>query len=170
MIMADPDMRHATRDIRDAGEDIGAIAGPRLAEAQATVVAVRQGIVTVAPQKAGGCAGCGAVSHCGTAALQKLIGRPDSTLRVKSGLDVAAGDRVTLLVPESGLVLAAALTYLLPLVSLFTATLCVAAIGGSEHATIAAAIAGLAAGILAARKVANTPGILASLVPVRLKH
>lgn len=144
--------------------------GTRLVEARATVVAVEAGAVTVAPQRVSGCASCGATGHCGTEALGKIIGRQDSRLRLRSDLDLAVGEPVVLTVPEGGLLLAAALAYLLPLAGLFSATLFVAIAGGSEAETMLAAVLGLVAGLLAARKAATSPSLVARFLAVRIRR
>jgi len=143
--------------------------GIRLVEARAIVIATTPGLVVVETQRLSACSGCGVAGQCSTAALHRLIGRPDDRLELASTREFDIGQSVTLTIPEAGLLLAAALTYLLPLAGLIVAALLAAVIDGSETATLPAAGLGLAAGVLVARKLTKAPGFVAKLVPIRLK-
>jgi positive regulator of sigma E activity len=141
----------------------------RRVEARARVVAVAPGLVTLETRRLDACASCGVARSCGTAALYQFLGVSDERLQLASADDFAIGQSVVLTVPETGLLLAAALAYLTPLAGLLASTLLATALGASEIAAICTAATGLAAGLFAARTLARWPGFVARLLPIRLE-
>lgn len=144
------------------------IALKRLVEARATVVAFRRDRVIVQTGRESACSACEVATNCGPSSLHKMLGKPDTRLELPFEGELAIGQPVTLSVPESGLLTAAMLTYLLPLAGLIFATVIAASMGVSEDMTILSAGIGLAFGFLAARRVANMPGLITRLLPVRI--
>jgi positive regulator of sigma E activity len=87
----------------------------------------------------GHCASCGGA--CGVS--QRLYVRADNPVHA------AEGDRVTISSRSGAILSAAALIYLLPLATLFSAYAAAAVAGLSDSAAIGISLAGLALGILA---------------------
>ncbi|WP_052699880.1 SoxR reducing system RseC family protein [Martelella endophytica] len=145
------------------------IALKRLVEARATVVGFRRDRVIVQTGRESACSACEIATNCGSSSLHKMLGKADTRLELAHEGDLAIGQAVTLSVPESGLLTAAMLTYLLPLAGLILATVVAASTGASEDMTILAAAIGLVIGFLAARRVASMPGLITRLLPIRIE-
>lgn len=141
----------------------------RLVEAPATVVAIKRNRVVVRTGRESACSACEVSTNCGPSSLHKILGKPDTRLELPYEGDLAIGQTVTLSVPESGLLTAAMLTYLLPLAGLILSSVIAVSMGKSEDMTILAAGIGLIAGFLLARRVATTPGFITRLLPIRIE-
>jgi sigma-E factor negative regulatory protein RseC len=123
-------------------------------EEQAKVIEVRERKALVATERSSSCESCSARSGCAT-----LGGGREARVWVDDYVGVERGDIVVVAVPESTLLLASVLTYLLPVIALI-----LAAMGGQELAPslgwspdLTAAgfgIAAMALALLAARFVA----------------
>lgn len=87
-------------------------------EEEGTVVSLSEGVAEVRTERRGGCSGCGAQSGCGTALMDRFLGRRVVTLRARNQADALVGDRVVVGVSESGLLCAAAAAYLVPILGL----------------------------------------------------
>lgn len=87
-------------------------------EEQAIVVRADTGTAWVETVRRSTCGSCGAAAGCGTSLLDRFLGRRPQQLEVENSLEVAAGERVILGVPEGSLLRAAAAAYLGPLLGL----------------------------------------------------
>lgn len=82
------------------------------------MVALSGGLAEVRTERRGGCAGCGAQSGCGTALMDRFLGRRAVTLRARNQAGAVVGDRVVVGVSEEGLLTAAFAAYLVPILGL----------------------------------------------------
>ncbi len=122
--------------------------------AAARIVAVHDGVADVQFEAASACASCGAKSVCGSGNTRRV------QLPVPAG--VAAGDHVTLNLPEAQLQLGAILAYLLPAVTTLLGGALLSG-GGDGYAALGATL-GLGAGLLCLRLLA--PATLGSGIHV----
>ncbi len=109
--------------------------------------------VRVRTQRHTACESCQMKSGCGQQALVKLTpGKGALDWSIRNTLDAREGDVVVLQIPETGILGASFLLYLLPLLSMVLAA-ALASLGGvtSEGPLTLVALAGLGAGIWFAR-------------------
>lgn len=91
---------------------------------RAVVIAYEQGKATVKCQSKSACGQCAAKSACGTAALSELTGEnPEHIFTVDSIMPLKLGQIVELGLQESSLISTALLLYIVPLMTLLSATL-----------------------------------------------
>ncbi|WP_414827980.1 SoxR reducing system RseC family protein [Alteromonas sp. H39] len=81
----------------------------------ATVVAVEGDRITVEAAIKTTCSTCQAQSNCGTGAISRAIAPKTQQLTLQSPMPVNVGDTVSVGIPESGIVSASALLYIVPL-------------------------------------------------------
>ncbi len=86
---------------------------------KATVVALEGGDAWVETTRQSSCSSCESSSGCGTATFSKVLGNRPFRVRVTNPLHAKVGERVTIAVPENGLMRGAALLYMVPLLALF---------------------------------------------------
>jgi len=89
-------------------------------EEQGTVLSLSGELAEVRTERRGGCAGCGSKGACGTALVDRLLGRRSVTLKARNAAGAAIGDRVLVGVSEEGLLAAAFAAYLVPILGLVT--------------------------------------------------
>lgn len=118
-------------------------------ERSGTVIGMDAGVARVRLAPAPGCAGCGSRGACASAAAKPQI------VEVRLPSATTVGSEVTLSIPESSVVLAALLGYLLPIVGLMVGA--VAAIGfvDSDLSAVIGAGAGFLLGLLGARRISS---------------
>jgi sigma-E factor negative regulatory protein RseC len=87
-------------------------------EEQGTVISLSGELAEVRTERLGGCTGCGANGMCGTALIDRFLGRRPVTLRARNEVGAAVGDRVLVGVSEAGLLTAAFAAYLVPILGL----------------------------------------------------
>lgn len=125
-------------------------------EEQAVVVAVEGDFAVVEAERKTACGHCSASSACGTSMLDKFFSGRASRMRVsRGGLELVQGQTVVVGIDESGMLRAAFVVYMLPILSMFLFVL----IGGtimdgkeySELLVVFMAITGLVAGFMAVR-------------------
>jgi sigma-E factor negative regulatory protein RseC len=87
-------------------------------EEQGTVVSLRGKLAEVRTQRRGGCDGCDSSAGCGTALVDRFLGRRTVTLRARNPVGARVGDRVVIGVREGGLLAAALAAYLVPILGL----------------------------------------------------
>jgi positive regulator of sigma E activity len=97
-----------------------------------------------------GCHSC-ANRGCSTSALADLLPSQAVQIELQSAEQAEPGQQVTLILSERGLLLAALLGYLLPLLTMLVAVLVVQANGSDSVAQVVAAAGGLWAGLRLAR-------------------
>ncbi|MCW2306920.1 SoxR reducing system RseC family protein [Rhodobium gokarnense] len=135
----------------------------RTIEAAATVVSRDGTHIVVETERTAGCASCAAKSGCGTAAIGSVLGKKASRLRMVNDIDARVGDRVVLVLPETALLRAAIVAYILPVLAMIVAAATVAGLGAGDLGAGLAAVLGLGAGLLFARHGATAPFVLTSL-------
>lgn len=86
---------------------------------KATVVALEGDDAWVETTRQSSCGSCESSSGCGTATFSKVLGNRPFRVRVTNPLHAKVGQRVTIAVPENGLMRGAALLYMVPLLALF---------------------------------------------------
>jgi sigma-E factor negative regulatory protein RseC len=134
---------------------------------EARVVTTGSNFATVAVEPASACARCAAGRGCGAGLLQK--GRTRLIrVRVADGLDLAPGDCVRLELKPLHLLRAAWLAYGLPLLAMVMSVAAATAMAGpvSDIGVMAFGAAGLAAGLIAGRRILRREGCLQHLTPV----
>ncbi len=89
----------------------------------ATVVAVDGMVAWVETTRQSSCSSCSSSSSCGTSTLAKVFGSRPFRVEVTNPLGAKVGEQVTIAVSESGLMMGAALLYLIPLLALFLSAL-----------------------------------------------
>jgi sigma-E factor negative regulatory protein RseC len=87
-------------------------------EETATVVRLEQGSAWVSIKTRSACGHCGSSSDCGTAMVAQLFGEKENLLRLDNSLDVEVGEQVVIGVPNTMLLKASILAYMLPLIAL----------------------------------------------------
>ncbi len=115
------------------------------------VVEVRDRYAWVTTEPRTGCNRCVARSGCGTTVLAKVLGRRNAPVQVINDIGAAAGDRVVIGIPETGLVRGSLAVYSAPLAGLFAGALAGHYLFAGSAALTAdlASIAGAAAGLVA---------------------
>lgn len=89
----------------------------------ATVVAVEGDKITVEAAIKSTCSSCQAQSDCGTGAVSRALAPKTQQLVLRSPMPVNVGQRVTVGVPEAGVLSASAWLYILPLLTFIGSTL-----------------------------------------------
>jgi sigma-E factor negative regulatory protein RseC len=95
-------------------------------------------------EKPSGCGRCHEEGGCGGQTLTQWFGGRSYRYRLLNGIDAKAGERVLVCVPEGGVLKAAALSYLLPALTLIAG----AAVGTGFNAALPGAIVGLVLGMM----------------------
>lgn len=143
---------------------------------EATVLRCDGGRVWVAPRTVADCERCAEGRGCGGGILGRLVGDRLAAVEVDpDGHDLQVGERVLLGLPEPVLIKASLTAYLLPLACLFAGALAgrlFAPLEG-DGAEVFGALAGLAVGIVVARRVSRPragaaawqPRVIARLEP-----
>lgn len=87
-------------------------------EEQATVTQLEDGFAWVETQRQSACGSCAANKGCGTASLDRLLGRRTARLRALNQAGARAGDRVVIGLREGALVQGSFAVYMVPLLAL----------------------------------------------------
>jgi sigma-E factor negative regulatory protein RseC len=82
------------------------------------VLSVRGGMAEVQAERRSACGSCAGNAGCGTSVIARLFGRRETLLRAQDNIGVGPGDRVVIGLPESALLEASFLAYLVPLLSM----------------------------------------------------
>ena len=101
-----------------------------------------------------GCRRCAEGKGCGGGLLGRLLGDRLRLVRVSRGdLALQAGDGVVIGLGETAVVRAAAVMYLVPLMTLFAGAVCMHGLtGGADPWVVAGGLGGLVAGLAIARR------------------
>lgn len=116
-------------------------------ETRATVIAVEPGFAWVESRRRSSCSHCGTQDSCGVAALDRAFGAGRNRMRLADPLGVCAGEAVIIGLSERHLVAAAALAYLLPLLTMIAGGLLAAQLGYGQIGSVVLSVAGLAVGL-----------------------
>lgn len=118
-----------------------------------TVVKTEGRFAWVETQQKSACGSCASAEGCGTSSLASLFEREATSMRVPNAIGARVGQQVTLGLSESGLVRAAFLVYMIPLLGMILGGLLTQwAISGNEGLVIAASLLGFAAGLVFVRR------------------
>lgn len=112
-----------------------------------------------------GCSRCASGRGCGAALFGARGGVRQLNVAVPSGIDVAAGDRVTLALDSQNVLGAAVVVYGGPLAGAAAGALAAALGGYGDAAGAAAVLAGLGAGLFLARRRLRRAGCLREFTP-----
>jgi sigma-E factor negative regulatory protein RseC len=132
------------------------------------IVALHEGQAWVATNRRGTCGSCALRAGCGQDLVARALGAGRQHLQVAASPELALHDEVEIAIPERGLLTAALLAYLVPLLSLLSGAALGHALGG-EVPAIAGALAGLAAGIGLARLLLSA-GVVRLARPVLVRR
>ena len=145
-------------------------------EETATVIATKYGRLMIETTARSACGHCSS-RGCTTSVLAKMFGVRRNRFVLPNTLDARVGDRVVVGVPDSVLVGASLLVYLLPLVVMIAAVVLADAFGADAFAQAMMALVGLGFGFGLVRLVAERRASrqrhdmrllrLAGVVPVR---
>lgn len=113
--------------------------------------------IWVSPASGGGaCGSCNASGNCSTSFLVTLLqGKTINTIRVDNTINAKINDTVVLGIHPQGLLLASALLYLLPILSLFVFSILGYQLF-SEVISIIMGLIGFIAGLFISKKIANS--------------
>lgn len=123
-------------------------------ERSGTVISVHADVVRLRLAAAPSCAGCGSRDRCASGSASARI------VELRQPNPPAPGTEVRLVLPESSVLLAALLGYLLPVVGLLLGGVVTFACHASDLSAVAGAAAGFAAGLLGIRRLSG--GVLRS--------
>jgi sigma-E factor negative regulatory protein RseC len=119
-------------------------------EETATVIEVMGDRLVAETESRSSCSHC-STDSCSTSVVAKLFGIRRNRLVMENSLHAKAGDRVVIGIPDTLLVRASVMAYLLPLVVMLGVTACGDALGMNEIGLSLLAIAGLAMGFFVVR-------------------
>ena len=134
-------------------------------EQRALVVYIEGEYAWVEARRSPVCGGCKFSSGCGMAFLDKLFARPPLRVRAFNSINAQIGDRVSVGIPEQGLVKGSLAIYAVPLILMVTLSLLGAALPidhvSQEAVSILLALLGLVIGFswlaVFARRVSHHP-------------
>lgn len=121
----------------------------------AEVISLDHDFALVVPLQQAGCGSCQAQTTCGTGILAKALGNKRQQIRLENSINAVVGDKVVVVVPERGLLIASSLIYLFPLITFFTIALIFNVFGLSESFQVIGGIAGLMSGFALAQIIAK---------------
>lgn len=122
-----------------------------MAQEKALVVNVHQGYADLRTQRASACQSCNLQNSCGQGLLSKVAGEKTMEFTVGNSLNVEVGDVVLVEVPETGLLYASSLMFLMPLVMMLVLAVLGHEVFGTESASLLLGAAGLFGGFVYAR-------------------
>ena len=138
-------------------------------EEQGRVAAVDGDSIWVETIRNSTCTSCSARQGCGQHLSEKYRNNSSfAYIRVSSPWPLAEGDRVMVGIPESSLLRASALVYLLPLIMMMAGLWLASALGGGDAAMLLAVATGLLSGFLPARKLGQQKDGLCRVKVVRV--
>lgn len=121
-----------------------------VSEARVRVLSVQAGQVVLEPMQQDGCGGCGARAACGVSALGKHFASQPRQMTLACAQAVQPGDELQLDMPESDLLKAGVLAYLLPSVLTIVGAALATPLG--DGAAMLGALAGLLPGLWLMRR------------------
>jgi len=140
------------------------------------VVDVQGEYAWIESERTSTCGVCNERRGCGTSVLAKVFGQRKVHLRVLNRVNARVGDAVVIGIPESGLLRGSLAVYAAPLSGLFAGALAGDLLGGlffpgnPDPASIAGALAGLAAGLFWLKRFSQRRERDAAYQPVILRR
>ncbi|WP_422474987.1 SoxR reducing system RseC family protein [Endozoicomonas sp. ALB032] len=126
-------------------------------EEEGRVVAIEQGAVWVETIRKSTCSSCSVRNGCGQNLLEKYrSNKHQSYIQAINDFSIEEDDQVIIGIPESALMRASFLVYLMPLVAMMGALLLATAVGWNDFFTALSAMAGLAAGFVSVRMLGHS--------------
>ncbi len=120
---------------------------------QGLVIRVEGRFAWIETRRRSACGSCSASDGCGTSALASLFERRARALRVSNDIGASVGQTVTVGLSEGGLLRAAFLVYMIPLLTMIGAGVLVGlAMPGNEGLTVLASLVGFGGGLLLVRR------------------
>ncbi|MFK5913999.1 MAG: SoxR reducing system RseC family protein [Woeseiaceae bacterium] len=135
----------------------------------ATVIQIKQNQTWIETQRRSTCGQCSASKGCGTSVLSKVVGNKFSKMRAVNNIDAKVGDEVTVGLNESTLLKGAFMTYILPLMYLFSFALIGQALASNELIIISFAVVGFYFGLLHLKRFSLSIADNENYQPVLLK-
>ncbi|MDP2715065.1 SoxR reducing system RseC family protein [Rheinheimera sp.] len=123
-----------------------------MVEEIATVVSVDSGGVWLSTTPVASCNACNVSDDCGTGIVAKTMTPRQQRFFVATSLALLPGEQVKIGMQEHNLIMAAVMVYLLPLLLLLASAVLAGLAGLAEGWVILAALAGVTAGFLLARR------------------
>lgn len=120
-------------------------------EESATVVALEDNFAWVESERRSSCGSCAANKGCGTATLQKVMGKKRTQLKAINRAQAQIGDRVVIGLQEQALLKGSLYAYILPLLLLFVTAFAFEQLFANEAITIFAGLGGLLLGFVILR-------------------
>ncbi|WOG25567.1 SoxR reducing system RseC family protein [Endozoicomonas sp. 8E] len=121
-------------------------------EEEGRVVAVEQGTVWVETIRKSTCSSCSVRNGCGQNLLEKYrSNKHQSYIQAINDFSIEENDQVIIGIPESALMRASFLVYLMPLAGMMGALWLATAVGWNDFFTALSAMTGLAAGFVPVR-------------------
>lgn len=119
-------------------------------EESARVISVEDGLIWVETQRKSVCGSCSAQKGCGTASLEKVLGRRRTQVMVLSQIAVSPGDEVMIGVQESALLRGSFALYGIPLLLMLLGAVIAEAVvlSQTELPVVMGALFGLLGGLL----------------------
>ena len=117
-------------------------------EESATVVALEDNFAWVESERRSSCSSCAANKGCGTATLQKVMGKKRAQLKAINQAQAQVGDRVVIGLQEQALLKGSLYAYILPLLLLLVAAFVFEQLFANEATTIFAGLGGLLLGFV----------------------
>lgn len=105
-------------------------------------------IATLEIERKTACGLCGQTRGCGNSIWGKLFAHRSAAFKAKNTIDATVGQSVVVGISEQALLWSALLLYVLPLVTMLTASILMMQWHDSDGMTMLAALAGLALGLL----------------------
>ena len=137
-------------------------------ETNGTVVEVDREFIWVETRPRSACSSCG-TGGCTTSVLARLFGARPSRLRLQNSLQARVGQQVVVGIPDSVLVNASVLAYLVPLLAMLFAGTVAAWTGLGELAQVAMILSGLLAGIALVGRITGSQRSRARYAPRLLR-
>lgn len=144
---------------------------PAMMEGVAVVVALEGGMAWLVPEQGSSCGSCASASACGSKGVGTTASRLDKRrFRIGNGANLAVGERVVFGIRENVLLKASITAYAIPLAVMLLSGALAQWKYGSDLATMAATVVGLAVGLGVARTMAGRLQSRGDLAPLFLRR
>jgi sigma-E factor negative regulatory protein RseC len=121
-------------------------------EIQARVVAVEPGYAWIESERRSACSHCSSGDSCGVSFVGRLFGNRKQRMRLADPFGVHAGEDIIVGLSDSRLAAAAALAYMLPLITMIVVALLAASRGSGQGVVALSSLGGLIGGLWLVRR------------------
>ncbi len=153
-----------------AGASLFDSGGRPLVEGFARVVAADTATAWLEPEQTSSCGGCASAAACGVKSGQGNRRLEARRFALANDCQLRVGERVVIGISEYALIRASATAYAIPLLCMMGAAVAAQLLTGRDGWAMAAAVAGLTAGLLIARLRAGRLQARGDLTPRYLRH